>query len=176
MWDISPGLVPGFPLLRPRHCLLDSLPQGGGGVIAQQRMSLADVRDVMSHFSYAGLLVDNLGLNSERLADILRRRNEGVTLAVSEVDRMIVAAAAHEQIDAPANATDAIVHVRKVQDLILAEHRHRFAAGDLADEKRQHPFHPLDIVVVAPIDVTEAEYQVAQLVALSIGIDQRLTG
>src|SRR6266550_5242443 len=102
--------------------------------------------------------------------------DERVAVAVGEVDRLVHDAPFGERLDALRYPVDAIVDVGEVEGLLLSEHRHRLVAQHRVDEERQHAHHAGEVVVVAPVDVREAEDQIAQAVATRIRVDEGLTG
>ena len=107
--------------------------------------------------------------------DQLRGAHERVALPVGEVDRLVRDPPVGEALDAARDAVDAVVDVGEVEHLLVAaEDRDRLAAGHLVDEQRQHALHALQVVVVAAVDVREAEDEVAQPVAARVGVDERL--
>src|SRR6266566_4600330 len=102
--------------------------------------------------------------------------DERVAVAVGEVDRLVHDAPVGERLYALRYPVDAIVDVGEVEGLLLSEHRHRLVAQHRVDEERQHAHHAGEVVVVAPVDVREAEDEIAQAVTTRIRVDEGLTG
>ena len=101
--------------------------------------------------------------------------DEGIALAVGEVDRLVHDATFRERLDTFDDAVDAVVDVREVEGLVVsAVDGDRLAAKHGVDEERNHPHHPLEVVVEPPVDVREAEHDVGQAVAAGVRVDERL--
>ena len=155
------------------------MPSSSGvfGSHAEQVVRLADVGDVVRHLADERRRLRDLRLDAELGRDQLGCAHERVALAVGEVDRLVRDAAVGEALDAARDAVDAVVDVGEVEHLLVAaEDRDRLAAAHLVDEQRQHALHPLQVVVVAAVDVREAEDEVLEAVAAGVAVDERLGG
>ncbi len=172
----SPGWQerqPREPLDRARDALLERRRR----LPAQQVTGLADVRDVVSDLTEQGRRLRDLRRHVELRRDQLGGSHEGVPLAVGEIDRLVRDAPVRETLDAAHDSVDAVVDVGEVEHLVVsAVDRDRLAERQLVHEERQHPLHAGEVAVVAPVDVREAEDEVAEPVALRVGVDERLRG
>src|SRR6185437_4620989 len=162
----------GAPLLEPRNRTWDAVTEGRHRLPPEQLARFANVGDVVRHLAEQRRCEGDLRVDVELLGDQLRRAHQGVPLAVGKVDRLVGDAAADERRHAPRDAVDAVVDVGEVEHLVLAaEDRDRLVARELVREERQYPFHPPQVVVVAPVDIREPEDQVVESIAAGVRVD-----
>ena len=81
-----------------------------------------------------------------------------------------------EFVDAGHDAGDAVVHVSKVQHFVAAEDRDLLAAPNLSHEQRNYTLHAFEVIVVAAVNVAEAEDQRLEAVALRIAGEEGFAG
>ena len=146
-------------------------------VVAEQLARLAQVGDVVRHLAEQRRRDRHLRLDAELRGDPLRGVDERVALPVGEVDRLVDDPALGERLDPAHDPVDAVVDVGEVERLLAAAvDRDRLAAQHRVDEQRHHAHHALQVVVVAPVDVREAEDEIRQPVAAGVRVDERLAG
>src|SRR5579883_2683724 len=164
------------PVHRPGHAPLDALFQRHPRIVVQQGACFADVGHISGDLTCSGRCELDARLFPQSLADIGGQRDQAVSLAIGQIDRVIPFGAAHQEVNARGNSLDAIVDVRKVEFLLGSVDRNGLAVSDPVDEERRNPLHAFDVVVVAPVDVAEPEDQEWQLIAARVGMYQSLAG
>src|SRR6266516_1661698 len=162
-------------LLEPGHRTGDPLLELHGGLVPEELARLRQVGNVVRDLAEQRRRKRDLRLDAELGRDQLGGMDERVAVAVGEVDRLVHDAPLGERLDALRDSLDAVVDVGEVEGLLLSEHRHRLVAEHRVDEQRQHAHHAGKVVVVAPVDVREAEDEIAQAVATRIRVDKGLT-
>ncbi len=148
---------------------------GTSRAVAEQLARLREIRDVVRHLAEERGRERHVRLDAQLGRDPLRAVHERVPLAVGEVDRLVDHPALRERLDAAGDPVDAVVDVGEVEGLVLASvDRDRLPAEHRVDEQRDHPHHPMQVVVVPAVDVGEPEDEVGQAVAAGVGVDERL--
>ena len=114
----------------------------------------------MGHFAEQRRRKRDLRFDAELGRDQLGGMHERVALAIREIDGLVHHSPVGERLDAARDPVYAVVDVGEVERLFLSEHGHGLVAHHRVDEERQHADHPSQVVVVAAVDIREAEYRV----------------
>jgi hypothetical protein len=162
-------------LLEPFDRTRDAFLERHRRLVAEELASLRQVGDIVRDLPEKRRGECDLWLHTELAGDQLGCMHERVAPTVGEVDRFVHDATFAQRLDAARDPFDAVVHVGEVERLLLSEHGDRLVAQHRVDEQREHADHAREVVVVAPVDIREAEHEVAQAVAAGVRIDQRLT-
>src|ERR687888_2254103 len=164
----------GAVLLEPGDRARNALLERHARLVAEQLPRLREVGDVVRHLAEQRRRQCDLRLDVELRRDQLRRVRERVALAVRQVDRLVHDAAVGQRLDTARDPVDAIVDVGEVERLLRPEDSDRLVAQHRVDEERQNAHHACEVVVVAPVDVREAENEITQPIAARVRVDQRL--
>src|SRR5262245_2938244 len=110
----------GAPLLEPGDRARDADFERRLRLPPEQLARLADVGHVVRHLAEERGRDRDRRLHVELAGDQLGRADEGVSLAVGEVDRLVRGGVARQGVDAAGDAVDAVVDVGEVEYLLVA--------------------------------------------------------
>lgn len=135
--------IPRIPL----HRLLDTVPEGDFGIVAEDRASLGDIGDKADDFAGARSTQSDFGFALEQSFELLGEIHQVRPLTVREIDRLVF-----DHIEFRERQDDSlngIVDIREVEAFILTKDRNRLTRAHFADEERDNTLR----VVVHSVDV-----------------------